>query len=130
MLQHDHVPLQRLQPFNNNPRTITQAAQDRLRASLAKWGIYKPLVVWEDAAGRPVVVGGNQRLGVLQLWEQAGDVPTTIDTAAIPIVWFKGDEAQAKLVALRDNNNDGDWDWDALPDYVAELGTLLDDASQ
>lgn len=121
------VALAELRPFAKNPRTIQKPARERLRASLDRWGLYKPLVAWRDAEDIAVIIGGNQRLSLLNEMVEAESLPSKVDADAIPVVWFSGTEAEARTIALRDNNSDGEWDWATLPDYMAELRDIIDD---
>lgn len=49
-------------PAEYNPRAISEAALDGLRASIERFGLVEP-IVWNERTGR--VVGGHQRLRVL-----------------------------------------------------------------
>lgn len=124
-LKVEHVPITALHPFDKNPRVITDASQARLRKSLTRYGLYKPLLGWKDAEGTGVIVGGNQRLTIMEQWRKAGTVPDTVNVKKIPVIWLDVTEAEARAIALRDNNSDGEWDWDALPNYVRDLRDLM-----
>ena len=54
-------PVAKLKPERTNPRAITDEAQQKLRESINRWGVIKPLVI--DAADH--VLAGNQRSKVL-----------------------------------------------------------------
>jgi hypothetical protein len=109
-------PLAELESFATNPRVIEDDALARLELSLREFGLFKPLLVWGST-----VIGGNQRLRVLRSMVAGDGLPEAIDVAAIPTIVFEGSEAEAKVLALRDNNSDGDWNWDDLPKYIAEI---------
>lgn len=117
-MQIEGLPLEALTEFEDNPRTITDARRDSLRASLLALGLFKPLLVWGPENR---VVGGNQRLAVLRELAREGALPASIDPAAVPCVRVEVDERTARLVALRDNAPDGDWDWERLPGFVEGL---------
>jgi len=120
-IQIENHRLAVLSPFEENPRTIDENGINQLKQSIKKFGLFKPILVWENSAGRLIVIGGNQRLRVLRQMAQEGDeVPDDI-----PTVRFEGSERAAKIIALRDNHNDGDWDWAALPAYVSDLADEL-----
>lgn len=119
-LQIDHIDLDTLVPFDRNPRTISPERLESLKESVRSLGLFKPLLVWRDSAGEPIVIGGNQRLRALrEIRSEGGEV------GAVPVVEFDGDEPTARTIALRDNAQDGEWDWHALGDYVADLDGLL-----
>lgn len=114
----EEIAIRDLVEFSDNPRTITEDARERLRRSLDRFGLYRPLVVWRDAGGRAIVVAGNQRLTLLREREQA-DTP-------IPCVVLDVDERTARLIAVRDNNEEGEWSWEALGGYLSDLATLAE----
>ena len=89
---------------------------------MRSFGIFKPLLVWKNEEKKTVVIGGNQRLAVLRDMISRGEN----FEKKIPVIYFEGTEAEAKLVSIRDNQSDGEWDWSALPNYVEELNTLVD----
>lgn len=143
-MQIVHFPLRQLIPFAENPRVKKGGkSREALMASIRAFGLFKPSLVWvgEDhpqGVTGPIVIGGNQRLATLLEMDAAGmfaDGPlavtlgngavVTVDPEAIPCVVFPGSWPQAKVVALRDNAEDGEWDWDALPAYVKELEGLF-----
>lgn len=136
------LALSALVPFAENPR-LAPADPESLRASIQAFGLFKPFLVWQgeghpEGETGPVVIGGNQRLGSLLAMKEAGlfdegpirvtlasGAEVVVDPEAIPCIVFPGSWAEAKLVALRDNAQDGDWDWEALPSYVEDLRGLL-----
>ena len=115
----EEVALRDLVEFSDNPRTITEDARERLRRSLNRFGLYRPLVVWRDPSGRAVVVAGNQRLALLR---ERGD-----PSATVPCVVLDVDERTARLVAIRDNNEEGEWSWEALGSYLSGLASLAEE---
>lgn len=134
-----HFSLKALQPFAQNPRKIGEDARRRLRKSIQRFGLFKPLLVWQgtdhpEGITAPIVIGGNQRYLVLSAMAEAGELPMEIDLSqgriridggAIPCIRFPGSWGEARVVALRDNASDGEWDWDSLPGYVEELNTTF-----
>lgn len=121
----EHVDLDNLRPLDNNPRIISKEGTSNLRNSIELYGFFKPLIVWRDAKGEVVVIGGNQRLSVLL--QAQDDGVSLVDGDRIPVVFFEGTEAQARACVLRDNAQEGEWDWDALPEYMQELEGLFSD---
>ena len=55
-----------LLPASYNPRRISDKALAGLRASMVRFGAVQPIVVNTRGGGRPVVVGGHQRLRVMR----------------------------------------------------------------
>ena len=120
-----------LMPLVDNPRKpLTKSQQADLDKSIFELGLFRPLLVWRGEAGtdEPVVIGGNQRLRRLKELVDAGH-PLVFKhdgspADGVPITDYVGDEASARLVALRDNNSDGDWDWSSLAAFTASLDAL------
>lgn len=115
----EEIAIRDLVEFSDNPRTISDEARERLRRSLARFGLYRPLVVWRDGRGRSVVVAGNQRLALLR--------ETLGRTATVPCVVLDVDERTARLIAIRDNNEEGEWSWEALGAYLSGLSSLAEE---
>lgn len=142
-MQLVHFALSTLVPFAENPRKADSADHEALLASIKAFGLFKPSLVWQgeghpEGVTAPIVIGGNQRYHTLAMAQAAGlfkdgplqvelasGVTVTVDPEAIPCVVFPGSWGEAKVVALRDNAQEGEWDWDALPSYVADLEALL-----
>jgi hypothetical protein len=115
-----------LVPLERNPRQITDGRRAALGKSLADLGLFRPLLVWRSPDG-PVVIGGNQKLPILQDAAGKGTPFLLRDgtrVSGVPVTYFEGTEARARIVALRDNNADGDWDTAGLAEYLRELETL------
>ena len=120
----EHRNLALLSGFDDNPRTIDDEGMNKLISSIKQFGLFKPLLVWENPGGRLVVIGGNQRLKALRTMRESGSaIPD------IPTVMFAGSEKAARIIALRDNKADGDWDWQKLPTYVASLTDMADESA-
>lgn len=117
----EHLAIVDLVHFGDNPRKVTPERLEQLKASLQEFGLFKPLLVWSDAN---VVIGGNQRLRAMNELAM-GKASMKVDVSAIPCVRFNGTEAEARIIALRDNAQDGETDWDVLPDYMASLRGLV-----
>lgn len=111
------VPIDSISFFEHNPRSIDSAGLDRLSASLRRFGLYAPLVVWPDPERGLVVVGGNQRLTAIRRMRDRGEV----DLDEIPVVVLDCSEAEARMIVLRDNTHDGEWEWSSLSTYLSDL---------
>jgi DNA modification methylase len=104
------LPLGRLRPWPENPRTIAPGPLADLKRSMAadrEMLSARPLLALPDGT----VIAGNQRLRAAQElgWE-------TIAVLRVDLEWRR-----AREWALRDNNQFGDWDERALADLLAEL---------
>ncbi len=133
------LDITKLTPYLDNPRIASDPKRLRLRASIKRFGCFKPMgIVWRDGDGNDVVIAGNQRLAVLTEMAEAGELPftvefehegetvtTTVDAASIQYTRFRGPQAEAKAIAIRDNTDEGEWDYDALPDFVADLRSVF-----
>jgi ParB-like chromosome segregation protein Spo0J len=58
------VPIEKVKPWDKNPRGIRKEDFERLKRQIVKLGIYKPLVCYEEN-GEYVTLGGNMRLRAL-----------------------------------------------------------------
>jgi DNA modification methylase len=98
-----------LKPFPNNPRRGTKDQEERLRASLEKFGTAEPLVVNTDG----VVIGGNFRKSIL--------VKMGIKEVDVMIPSRPLNEQEALELNLRLNRNTAEWDFDILSGFDENL---------
>lgn len=122
----DYLDPRTLTALEKNPRTLSDERRASLERSLRELGLFRPLLVWEGSEG-PVVIGGNQRLPILADLAAKGSPFVLADgtrVPGVPVTWFRGPEAKARIVALRDNNADGDWDYAVLSEYLRDLSGL------
>lgn len=116
--QISEVRLDDLSPLIDNPRRLDESGRERLSRSLDRFGLYKPLVVWRDPdTDRLVVLAGNQRAELLR----------SQGVERIQVVEFEGSRAEARALALRDNNEDGEWAWDDLSRYLDTLAGMAEE---
>jgi DNA modification methylase len=106
-------PLSRIKPYPRNARKITQAAIEKVAASLQAFGWRQPIVV--DVHG--VVVAGHVRLAAAQHlgWPEA---PVHVANDLSP--------EQIRQYRLMDNrsHDEATWDLDVLALEMADLGQL------
>jgi ParB-like chromosome segregation protein Spo0J len=103
-------PVDRVRPYDSNPRTITQAAIDKVAASLTAFGWRQPLVV--DADG--VLIVGHTRLAAarkLGLTEVPVHVADTLTA----------DQVRAYRLADNRSHDEATWDEDALAAELAKV---------
>lgn len=95
--------LKDLRPFESNPRSITEAQYEKLKASLASSvGQYKPLTVTHDYR----IAGGHQRLRAMH---ELGWESCRVSMPDRPLT-----DEEYKQVLISDNHNNGVFDMDAL----------------
>lgn len=97
-----------LKGWDKNPRSITKKDFDRLKAQIAKLGVYKPILINQDN----IVLGGNMRFAALQEIGQKQVWVSVVKTET---------EAQMIEYALSDNDRAGSYEEAQL----AELVTLF-----
>jgi hypothetical protein len=103
--------------WDKNPRKIMREDFDRLKGQITKLGVYKPLLVYEDAPGAFIALGGNMRLRALkELGHKEVDI--SIVTPAT--------EAEKLEYALSDNDRAGYTDEDKLAELLAGVGEGID----
>lgn len=104
------TPVESLQPWAENPRTIDTARLEDLKRALHEDpGMLqvRPLVARPDGT----VIMGNQRLLAAR----------ELGWTHVPCVRVDVDDATAKVWALRDNSPYGDWDHQALQRLLRDL---------
>lgn len=108
------VPLDKLDLWDKNPRTIEPAAFARLKSKISALGVFKPLLAVKAGADKYRVIGGNQRLKAYrELGLKACDVilfPTLTDKKIIT------------KIAIADNQNDGITDTQKLKELLYDCG--------
>lgn len=110
------VPIDELRanPFNSNK--VTPENERKIRESIKRNGIFKPIVVRQIAS-----VSGYQIIGGQHRWEQAKELGFT----AIPIANLgEIDDKRAKEIGLLDNARYGSDDAMQLSDILKDIGDL------
>lgn len=97
-----------------NPRKIDKRARDKLKAGLKKTGLVNALV-WNQQTG--YIVGGHQRIKLLDELEQTDDYLLDVDVIDVP-----PEREREILVFLNNPTTQGDYD-------VTALAVLLKDDS-
>lgn len=106
-----NVHLRELRPFEENPRTITEAQYAKLKTSLSEFGYHSRIKATPDLR----VIGGHQRLRAMR---ELGYEMVAVLVPDRPL-----SDEQFKKVLLADNHNNGTWDMDMLANF-AELEEL------
>lgn len=108
------VDIDKLKPYEKNPRTITEEALNELASSFNEIGMCQPLVVSHDYS----IISGNARY--LQLKKEG------CDKVQVMIPDRKLTEKQEKAVVIRMNKTVvGKWDYDVLANNY-EVIDLMD----
>lgn len=121
-------PLDRIKPYTGNPRKISEAAVEKVAASLKKYGWRQPIVVC--ASGE--IVAGHTRKRAAELILQRGEsIPNWPDPAKAPVHPSGMDETEARAYRLADNRTgeEAEWDLDLLQcefDVLAEADFELE----
>ncbi|MEG0374210.1 MAG: ParB N-terminal domain-containing protein [Raoultibacter sp.] len=102
-----------------NPRFIDAAAKRRLKAGMRKHGLVQA-ITWNRRTGH--VVGGHQRLEVLDELERRADYDLTVNVIDV-------DEREEVEVNVQLNNPSmqGEWDLEKLADLSEDFGLGFDD---
>lgn len=98
-MRYKETPIDRIKPYEKNPRIITQAAIDQAARSIAAFGFIKPIIV--DADG--VILAGHTRLKAAQ----------KIGMERVPVLWV--DEVtpeKARAYRIADNKLGEATQWD------------------
>lgn len=96
-----------------NPRRIDKAERAGLAASLDRFGLVQEIVVNRRADGELRVVGGHQRLDILQAQ----------GTKKVPVAIVELDDTDEKALNLALNSHaiSGDWDGGKLAEMLEEI---------
>ena len=95
----------------SNPRVISDLDLANLRSSLREFGFVQPIVARKSDR---LIIGGHQRL---QAARQEG-------WREVPVLWWEGDDRQARTLALALNKIQGDWDESKLATVLGELAEV------
>jgi len=90
-----------LQPAPYNPRQSTAKQEEKLKASLSKFGLVEPIIFNKQTG---YIVGGHFRVRQL----------TKLGYEEIECVIVDLNEADEKELNIRLNANTGQWDWEML----------------
>lgn len=100
-----------------NPRTIGDAEKRKLRDAIKRHGMVQP-IVWNRQTGN--VVGGHQRLSILDTLAGTSDYRLTVAVVDVPL-------KREKEINLLLNNAAamGDWDLGLLGDVLRDVDDLI-----
>ena len=93
-----------------NPRKISEETLEKLKRSIEEFGYIEPIIVNKQTMH---VVGGNQRLKVLQ----------QLGVEEIEVIIVDLDDAHEKALNIALNKITGEWDLPLLKDLLEELDT-------
>lgn len=112
----DNLPIDALLEFQGNPKRLTVANRERLKASILRHGFAAPVFVWDDG-GEKRILDGHQRLRTLQwMREQGEEVPE------VPVAYIEAEdeqEARGKLLHLASQY--GEFDTEDLEAFTQGL---------
>jgi ParB family transcriptional regulator, chromosome partitioning protein len=109
------VPPSALSPNPWNSNVVAPEAEEKLKESITRFGLFKPIVVRELNDGSLQIIGGEHR------W----DVAKKIGMAEVPIVNLgKITDKRAKEIGLVDNGRYGQDDAIALSELIEDLGGI------
>lgn len=103
MAQIEKMPIGKIKPNEENPRTIQEDKFESLKRSLESFPEMldaRPIIV--DPSG--VILGGNMRFRAAK----------EIGMKEIPVIVASWDESRKKEFIIKDNLSMGSWDWSML----------------
>lgn len=115
-LEIRRVPIDKVVPWDKNPRGIKDQDYDRLKRQILELGVYKPLVVCPEK-GKYIVLGGNMRIRALR---EIG-----ARTVEVSIVHPKNEAERIKF-ALSDNDRAGFYEEEKLTGLLQPHFAQLD----
>lgn len=113
-VQYLEVSISELRPNSFNPNRVSAENERKIRSSIARNGIFKPIVVRQVAC-----VAGYEIIGGQHRWEQARELGfETVPVANLGEIT----ESRAKEICLVDNARYGSDDILTLSDILKEIG--------
>lgn len=103
-----------LRPADYNPRRLSEAQYNEIRASIEGFGFVDPVIINTHPGRENVIVGGHQRCKV------ASDMGLT----DVPCVEVDLDPAREKELNVRLNHASGEWDFDMLANHFEQSDLL------
>ena len=115
-----------LQMHDKNPRVISESAKKKLKEKMCEGGLLGPLIVNRRENGELVLLGGHQRLGVMDGIQRYknGKNDYELDVA---IVQISEHEELEMLVFLNNPSASGTWDIDLLAEINQDFGVDFGD---
>ena len=107
------VPVQRLRPWPDNPRTMPALEMQKLIRSIQQFGMVEPLVARRSDQ---LVIGGHQRL----------EAAKALGMGKVPVVYVELSDAEAKALNVALNKISGEFDLPKLGELLDELRELPD----
>lgn len=117
MLQMKEVEVGLLKPNPWNTNIVTPENEEKIEASIKRFGLFRPIVARQLEDGHLEILGGEHR------WT----VAKRLGYKAVPVVNLgKIDDKKAKEIGLVDNGRYGEDDALALSELLKELGSTDD----
>jgi site-specific DNA-methyltransferase (adenine-specific) len=108
----EYWPLERIKPYDKNPRTASKKAREKVAASIREFGFQQPIVV--DDAG--VIIVGRIR------WMAASLLK--LDTVPVIVARLSPEKARAYRIADNRLHEETTWLEDLLADELRDLKAL------
>lgn len=111
------VDINQLHPNPWNTNTVSPENEAKLRASIERFGVFKPIICRELPSGELQILGGEHR------WQTAREM----GMATVPVVNLGAiSDTKAKEIGLVDNGRYGEDDTLALAELLKDLGDTTD----
>ena len=110
-----NIKIEELKFADYNPRQISEKQVEELKKSIENFGVVEPIVVNENPDRKNIIVGGHQRVRILQM----------LGHTEVPVFYVNLDEIREKELNIRLNKNTGNWDWEKLGN-VYDVDSLLE----
>jgi hypothetical protein len=108
------VPIKDLKFADYNPRKITEKQVEELKKSVDNFGMVEPIVVNNNPESMNTIIGGHQRVLILEMLGQKD----------VPVVYIDLSLEKEKELNIRLNKSGGEWDFDKLANEF-DMGNLL-----
>jgi len=122
----DHLPLEDLEPFQGDLKSLSATEFAKLKGHILKTGFAFPIYVWKSPEGINYILGGHQRVRVLTSLKKEGYV-----IPSLPVVFIQAASVQdAKKRVLQDVAQFGQVENQGLYEFMTEAGISILDLQQ
>lgn len=117
-----YLPIAKLKPHPNNPRTIKPERLKELKQSIIEKGFYEPILVWKKNG---VVLSGNHRLrAAKELIEEGYEFTSPKgEKNVLPVVIEAVSDEVADSILYETNNSYAEWIEDKLRDALKDASS-------
>ena len=115
-LQLKYIPIDNLDPYEGNPRSLSVENLEKIGRSIEGFGFVEPVIAWEKPDKRLMIVAGHKRI----------DAARKRGLTEIPVIVYPFENATMAIGYNLASNKLGElseWDFPLLSEALTELDT-------